>query len=268
MQRHHSFSFLAALAAAALLTGCGSSGVGGDWGRDRYPDGGYRNGNDSSLGDVRGTVERVDPRSRYIVVNREDDGRYDLRNGRNGRDDRGFDENVIYYDERTTVEHEGRTYRVEDLERGDRIAAGVERSGDRLIAEQIEVLYDVSRGDGPNDPGTTGTGSGRDGSWDTGPRDSRVRGIVRSVDTRNRTLEIDRSRYRADFSQSGSSGAWSDVILVSYDDRTTVEFEGRSYRPENIERGDEVEIQLDRDLDRSRLLARQILVVGDAQSRR
>jgi hypothetical protein len=261
MQRHHSFSFLAALAAAALLTGCGSSGVGGDWGRDRYPDGGYRNGNDTSLGDVRGTVERVDTRSRFIVVNREDDGgRYDLRNNRDDRD-RGFDENVIYYDERTTVEHDGRTYRVEDLERGDRIAADVERSGDRLIAEQIQVLYDVSRGDS--------TGSDRGGTWDTGPRDSRVRGIVRSVDTRNRTLEIDRSRYRSDFSQSGSSGAWSDMILVNYDDRTTVEFEGRSYRPENIERGDEVEVQLDRDYsDGRQLLARQILVVNDAQSRR
>lgn len=223
---------LTALTAAVLLAGCGSSGIGdvlGGGRDDRYEP-------TTSASDVRGTVERVDTLDRRIIVDVEGTGyRSDLRNG-------GDDEVVLYYDDRTRVEFEGRTYRPEDLERGDRILADVDRSGDRLIAEEIEVLHDVSGG------GTSGD-----------LRATELRGIVRYVDTRSRTLEIEPSRSGSGF-PTNRSGA----VLVTYDSQTTVEFEGRRYQPENLERGDVVEIEL-RDLG-NQLLAEEILVVGEGSA--
>lgn len=224
----------AALAAAFLLTltltACGSSGVDDILGRDTsYP---------SSIGGVRGTVERVDTRDRFIVVNAEDTYRSNLRNGN--------EEMVVYYDNNTVVRHDGRTYRPEDLERGDRVEIDVDESGSRLIAQDIEVLHDATAG--------TSTGSG---TYDDYRTASEVRGIVRYVDTRARTLEIEPR------SSSFSTGR-SDLVVVRYDSSTTVEFEGRSYNPENLERGDEVEIEV-RDLN-GQLMAEQILVVGEGRS--
>jgi hypothetical protein len=218
---------LTALTVAVLLAGCGSSGIGdvlGGGRDDRY---------DTGVSDLRGTVERVDTLDRRIVVDVEGTGYgSSLRNG--------GDEVILYYDDSTRVEFEGRAYRPEDLERGDRIQADVGRSGDRLIAEEIEVLYDVSGGGGTSDD----------------LRDTELRGTVRYVDTRSRTLEIEPSRSNSGF-PTNRSGA----VLVTYDSQTTVEFEGRRYQPENLERGDVVEIEL-RDLG-NQLLAEEILVVGE-----
>ena len=225
--------FFAALAAAVLLTltACGSSGVGDVLG---YP---RDSSNPSTIGGVRGTVERVDTGDRFIVVNGEESYRSNLRNG-NG-------EIIVYYDNNTTVQHEGRTYRPEDLERGDRVEINVDQSGSRLIAQDIQVLYDA----------TAGTSTG---TYDDDYRTTReVRGVVRYIDTRAHTLEIEPR------SSSFSTGR-SDVVTVRYDTSTTVEFEGRSYKPENLERGDEVEIEV-RDLN-GQLLAEQILVVGEGRS--
>ena len=226
--------FFAALAAAVLLTvtACGSSGVGDILGSPRDPQSSYP----SSVSDVRGTVERVDTQNRFIVVNGEDSYRSNLRNGN--------EEITVYYDNNTTVRHEGRTYRPEDLERGDRVEINVDQSGSRLIAQDIQVLYDA----------TAGTSTGSQDDYRT---TSEVRGIVRYIDTQARTLEIEPR------SSSFSTGR-SDVVTVRYDTSTTVEFEGRSYKPENLERGDEVEIEV-RDLN-GQLLAEQILVVGEGRS--
>ena len=223
----------AALAAAVLLTltltGCGSSGVDDVLGRDTsYP---------TNIGGVRGTVERVDTRERIIVVNGDESYRSNLRNGN--------EEIVVYYDNNTTVRHEGRTYRPEDLERGDRVEIDVDQSGSRLIAQDIQVLHDATAG--------TGTGTYDDDYRTTGE----VRGVVRYIDTQARTLEIEPR------SSSFSTGR-SDVVVVRYDSSTTVQFEGRSYNPENLERGDEVEIEV-RDLN-GQLLAEEILVVGEGRS--
>ena len=245
--------FLTALVvAAALLTGCGSTGLGGVLGggdrdrdttsdrnndpyadRDRYGD---------SASDIQGTVESVDTLNRRIVLDSEGTGyRSNLRNG--------DEEVVLYYDNRTTVAFQGQTYRPEDLERGDRIEADVENSGNRLLANRIDVVYDA-----------TGGSSSSQGVLGSDTRSDEIRGIVRYIDTRDRTLEIEpTSGYRS------TTGRSSDVVVVHYDTQTTVEYQGRRYQPENLERGDEVEIQIH---DQSgRLMAEQILVVGDSRSR-
>ena len=175
MKRTPSVSFLtlaALVLSAALLAGCGSSGIGdvlgGSRGNDRY----------GQTGDVRGTITSVNTRDQTIVVDQEGSGNY-LRNG-------GSDEVVLHYDSGTRVDFEGRTYRPEDLERGDRIAANVdESSGSRLYARDIQVLYDVSGG--------TGSSGGYDSGGYNDTLGTDLRGVVRYVDTRNRTLEIEPS---------------------------------------------------------------------------
>lgn len=238
MRRIRTTGFLTALVVAALLSGCGSTGVGDILGggrdtntsNDRYG---------TSVTDVRGTVERVDTLNQRIYVEGEAGYRSSLRNGDG--------EIVLYYDDRTVVEHDGRTYQPQDLERGDRIAADVEQSGDRLFVEQIEVLYDA----------TGGTSSGTSGSWDDDLASNELRGTVRYVDTRDRTVEIERS--------SGYSSGRDNIVIVHYDNRTIVEFEGRRYNAENLERGDVVEVELSN--SGGQLLAEEILVVNDVNSR-
>lgn len=244
-------NFLPALATAALLAGCGSSGVGDIFGSDR--DTTTTNRNDpyeQRVDNVRGTVESVNTRDRTIVVDVEDTTyRSNLRNG--------DDEVVLEYDDRTVVEYQGKTYRPQDLEPGDRILAEVDQSelsGSRLFVEEIQVLQDVTGG------GQT-SGVYNDDDDDYRTADGDLRGTVRYVDTRNRILEIETT------SRSFSTSTRSGVVEVQYDADTVVEFQGRRYEPENLERGDEVEIDT-RTLTGGRLLAEEILVVGDSRSSR
>ncbi|HTG36945.1 MAG TPA: DUF5666 domain-containing protein [Thermoanaerobaculia bacterium] len=278
MKRLLSISFLAPLAAAALLAGC-TVGVGGSYpGRypdrypDRDPDRAY--GYDDRADELRGTVASVNTRDQLIYIDREgDEYRNDLRN------EDAEDTAVFSYTESTVVRYQGQTFRPQDLERGDRIQASVDRNGNRLIAQDIEVLYDVSRGtgspgydprrDGPRSGDSRGDDPGRYDPRDDGSRDddlaTDLRGTVRSIDLRSRTLEIERSGYGSrGFSSGTRPGPSGDLIVVRYDAGTTVRFQGRTYSPENIERGDEVRIQAARDRD-GRLLAQEIVVVGEDQ---
>ncbi|MEA2562446.1 MAG: hypothetical protein QOH06_3950 [Acidobacteriota bacterium] len=236
-------SFLAALVAALVLTGCGSSGIGDILG------GGSNTGSGTSTNDpynqninnVRGTVQRVNTTERYIVV----DSEATTSNLRNGNDD----EMVLYYDDRTTVEFQGRTFKPDDLENGDRILADVESSGNRLMVEEIQVLYDVTSN--TTDDYGNNDNNNDNGSYDT--RTQELRGTVRYVDTRDQTLELEPS--------TGRTG----LVVVHYDANTIVEFEGQRYKPENLERGDRVEVEV-RELN-GRMIAQEILVVGEATTR-
>lgn len=253
MSRTRLTSTLTAFSLAALLAGCGSAGVGdilggGSGGGSGTDNGGYST---SNVGDnVRGTVERVDTRERVIIVDREDYG----SNLRNDGDD---DEIALYYDDRTVVQHQGRTYRPQDIEPGDRILADVNQLGGRVMVEEIEVLYDVTSG--------TGTYDDDDDDRYDDDRVAELRGVVRSVDTRNRTLELETANNGSNsFSTGGAIGGSTRIVEVQYDSQTEVEFEGRRYQPENLERGDLVEIEI-RDLG-SRLIAEEILVLGENRS--
>ena len=243
-------SFFTALVAVSLLAGCGSSGIGDVFGNGRSSD---RDSRYNLASDVRGTVERVDTRDRYIVVDREDDYRNDLRNGddRDRDDYLGGDEVVLYYDDATTVEHDGQSYRPQDLEPGDRIAAEVQRTGDRLMVEDIDVLYDASSGVADN---------------------RRVRRPAHRGRAGHRALRRHPRPYLGDrvhavgqrLLHRAPGRSYGDTVLVHYDTQTLVEFEGRRFGPENIERGDVVEVEV-RDLGQ-RLLAEEIRVVRDSRS--
>ena len=160
------------------------------------------------------------------------------------------------------VRYQGRTVRPGDLERGDRIQVRLERNGDYLLAQQINVLYDVGSG-GPQGPGNGGYDNGSGGSGYA----TDLRGTVRTVDTRNRTLEIDRSRsdnrdnFNSDPGRYGGGSNGYGTVLVRYDEDQAVRFQGRDYSPENLERGDVVQIQV-RD-DNGQLTAERIDVLGE-----
>jgi hypothetical protein len=244
---------LAILAEFAVLTGCGSTGVGDILGGGSSSGGSTSGGSTSggtyddrydTANNVRGTVQRVDTVDRRILVDRDGTSGNYLRNGNE-------DGTVsLYYDDRTTVEYQGKSYRPQDLESGDRILADVNETSGRLIAEEIQVLQDASTG--------SSTGTYGNGTYDD-QRSSDLRGTVSYIDTRNQTLEIEPSgTTRFSTNRSG-------VVLVHYDANTTVEYQGRSFKPENLERGDEVELQV-RDLG-GRLTVDEILVVRDAQGR-
>lgn len=223
---------LAVALTALFAAGCGSIGL---------PDVlGGGSDSDSRTGDVvevRGTIEDVDTNSRTIVV--DGDARYNLRNG-------GGDELVLHYDSGTDVVFEGRSYSAEDLERGDRIVARVDDSGSRLFAEEIEVVYDVTGGVG---------------SVDDESRLTDLRGTVRTVDTFDRTIELERTSYRSGFDTDPGT---SDVVTLHYDDDTVVEYQGRFYEPENLERGDVVDVEVVE--TGSRLIAEEIEVISNVRA--
>jgi hypothetical protein len=114
-----------------LLAGCAGLGLGDLGGLGDIL--GSSGGDDAS--DVRGTVLLVDSGNRRIDL--------DVSYINNLRDDRRG--SSIYYDSQTVVEFQGRTYRPEDLERGDEISVrGSNRDG-RFVADRITVVRDVSR---------------------------------------------------------------------------------------------------------------------------
>ena len=207
------FSALALL----MLGACGSTGDLGDI---------LGGGGQSATNELRGTVDYVDVNNRFVV----------LRNvtgyGNMLSNTGGGDTVRVYYDNQTSVEFQGQTYNVADLERGDEVAVRVDQSGNTLTARSVSVLRDVSSG-----TGTTYPGSGSSTS---------VRGTVRYVDASRRTIEIDRSGY--------------EVQTFDYDTNTYVTFSGRNYYPQDLERGDEVEIFL-RDIGGGRFLANNITVL-------
>lgn len=123
---------------------------------------------------------------------------------------------VARYDRQTSVLFEGREYRPENLEPGDVVRMEVAGSGSQaLYAQRIEVLESVShRGDEP-------FGDDRHG-------DTVLAGEVQRVDTGRGEIRIETSH--------------GDHV-VRYDDRTRVLYRGETYRPENLEPGDVVEVE-------------------------
>ncbi|MEO6518169.1 MAG: DUF5666 domain-containing protein [Pseudoxanthomonas sp.] len=147
----------------------------------------------------------------------------DPRSGRQQRVD-------VRYDERTRLFYEGREHPVDGLERGDVIRMEVTRSGQELVARSIQIVRNV------RDGGYGGNNSyGQD-----------LRGSIAFIDARSRLIRLEGAGY-------GST------TQVNYDSRTAVEYQGRSYRPEDLQRGDLVRIQT-RQVGNNQWLAERILV--------
>ena len=171
--------------------------------------------------EIRGTVDHVDLNSRSIYLTNVSGYTSMLSGG-------GNNSVRVYFDNNTTVAYQGQTYRPQDLERGDEVMVRVDESGNTLLAEAVTVTRDVS------------------GSTSTYPSNtSMLRGTVRLVDTSRRTIEIDRS--------VGSN------VIVEYDTSVPVYYNNNRYNVADLERGDEVELNV-RDLGNNRFLAQDIRV--------
>ena len=91
-------------------------------------------------------------------------------------------------------------------------------------------------------------GSGSQGTYE-------IRGTVDSVDPSSRTILLTNvSGYNM-----LSSG---NTVRVYYDERTPVEYQGQTYRPENLERGDQVAVRVDE--SGNTLVAESVTVLRDA----
>lgn len=209
MNKYKSLAILSL--AVVLLAACGTMDDGGIYG----------GGNDRNNYEIQGTVDSVDVNSRSIYLTNVSGYTSMLSNSGSAV--------RVYFDDRTTVAHEGRTYRPQDLERGDRVTVRVDESGNTMLAESVTVTHDISGGTGlPNDSfGST------------------LRGTVRFIDTSRRTIEIDRS--------VGSN------VIVEYDNGVPVYWNNNRHQVADLERGDEVDIRV-RDLGNNRFLAQDITV--------
>jgi hypothetical protein len=160
---------------------------------------------------LRGTVDSVDLNSRSIyLINVSGYGSMLSSGGSSGNSVR------VYYDNNTTVQYQGRTYRPQDLERGDQIDVRVQQSGNTLTADSINVLTDV-RTSGGNYP-------------NSGTYGSTLHGTVRSVDTYGRTISVDTG--------------YGPYTVVQYGTNTSVYFNGRTYMVGDLEVGDEIDIRV------------------------
>jgi hypothetical protein len=220
-------SLTAASLALLLLAACSSSGGLGDV---------FGGGSSSNQNyDIRGTVDYVDPGTRSVYL-RDVTG-----NNRSMLSNSSNDSVRVYYEDRTPVSYQGQSYRPEDLERGDVVSVRVDENGNSLMAESMTVIQDVSSGSTSSStyPSTNPT------------YNSNLRGTVRYIDTSRRTIEVDRG--------NGS------VMTVDYDTNTPVYYSNQSYRVADLERGDEIEVQL-RDMGSGRYVAQQINVLRNVSS--
>ena len=223
-----------ALAALLLLVGgCATYGPGAGYPGAGYPDQGRYPAQpypDDRYGSqsLTATVDAVDPRSQRLLLVTQ--AAYGARGSRV----------EVYYDRNTRMVYQGRAVAVEGLERGDVIRVQTAQSGGRLWARSIEVVHNVRDGAGGSQYG------------------NELRGTVGYIDPRARTIQLDSGGY------GGSYGGGS--TRLRYDERTVVEYQGRRYRPEDLDRGDLVRVQA-RQIGGNEWLAERILVERSARAR-
>lgn len=128
------------------------------------------------------------------------------------------------YDTGTRVLFEGREYSPENLEPGDRVRMEVAGTGTRdVYAQRIEVTDSVAQ----RPPGDERAPDDERGDETFGA--DVVAGEVQAIDSDRREIRLETDRGER---------------YVSYDARTRVFYQGEEYRPENLEWGDMVRVEV------------------------
>jgi len=200
--------------------------------------------------DIRGTVDSVDASSRSIWLTNATGYNTSLASGGNGNAVR------VYYNDNTTVNFNGRSYRPQDLERGDEVVVHAAQSGSQVVADSMDVTY--------NSRGTMTSGStypypsSSTTPYPSNSNYSTIRGTVRSVDTYNHTMTLDSTSWISGF-RSTNNGS---MMTVSFDNNARVDYNGTLYPVTNLERGDVVDVQVVNN-GASNYFAQSIVLVRD-----
>lgn len=197
----------------------------GDYG---YPGGSYPGSQyppSAARQELVGTVQNVDHGNRRFLL-----------------DESGGRRSDVAYDDRTRLTHRGQAYAVSGLEPGDEVrvlATATRRYGSDWLAEDIEVLRDVRA-----------SGGGYGGGYGNLVQRS---GAIDFVDTRAGIIG---------YTEGGFTGSRQQARI---DGRTVVEYRGRRYPVDALERGDLVRLELRR--SGSDWLAERVLVEVSSRDR-
>jgi hypothetical protein len=238
----------AATVALLLMAACGSSGNGiGDI---------FGGGNQSSTGayQIRGTVDSVDTRSQSIYLTNVTGYNTNLNGGRSSSV-------RVYYDNRTSLNYQGQSYRPDQLERGDEVTVNVDQSGNQLIAQTMDVTYNTRGGMASGSNGSNGTYGYPSSSYPSSQQYSTIRGTVRNVDTRTQTIELENTNWVSGFRTNNTN---TSRFVVRYDPNASVDYNGQMYPVTNLERGDVVDVQL-QDLGSSNYVAQRVVLVRNVR---
>jgi len=236
-----------ATVALLLMAACGTSGNGiGD-----IFGGGNPNTSNNAAYQIRGTVDSVDARGQSIYLTNVSGYNTNLNNG-SSRSVR------VFYDNRTTLNYQGRSYRPDQLERGDEVTVNVDQSGNQLLAQTMEVTYNTNGGMASGSNGTYGNPSS---TYPSQQQYSTIRGTVRTIDTRNQTIELENTNWVSGFRTNNSN---SSRFVVRYDPNASVDYNGQMYPLTNLERGDVVDVQL-QDLGSSNYVAQRVVLVRNVR---
>src|SRR5205085_1504539 len=192
---------------------------------------------------VHGTVDSVDTSGRSIYLT-------NVTGYNNSLAGTGGSGNTlrVYYDDRTSLSYQGRTYRPEDLERGDQVTVHVNDNGNNtLLAQSMDVTYDARGGMASSSLPNYGNGSV-------------VSGTVRSIDTNPRTIELESTSWMNGF-QTSTGG---NTLIIRYDPTARVSVSGQLYPLSNLERGDVIDVQLQPN-GSTNYLAQSITLVRDVR---
>ena len=95
------------------------------------------------------------------------------------------------------------------------------------------------------------------GGGNSNPSNYEIRGTVDSVDLNSHSIYLTNvSGYNTSMLSGGGNN-----VRVYYDDRTTVAYQGQSYRPQDLERGDEIAVRVDE--SGNSLVAESVTVTRD-----
>ncbi len=88
-----------------------------------------------------------------------------------------------------------------------------------------------------------------------------IRGVVDSVDTNSQSVYLTNVSGYSTMLSNGGSGS---TARVYFDNSTQVDYQGRAYRPQDLERGDEVTVNVDE--SNNQLIAQSMTVTYDASN--
>jgi hypothetical protein len=194
---------LAAMCALILMAGCGGLG-------DILGTGSPSTTPNGQNTQIQGVVNNVDTNAHRIDV---------TTNNNNYT-------STVYYDSRTQFTYQNQTVNPASIRRGDQVNITAYNNNGQYTADTV---YIVGSGMASNYPGTNP--STTNGTFE-------VQGTVNYVDTSAMRIDVT-SAYVTGLRTNGNQGTYS----IYYDSRTPVYYQGQSYSPSALERGDQIDVQ-------------------------